>query len=89
MPREKPGNDSQQARTPWSRGPEPVRTRSQPIRAHGQEGEGLVGQDVPGRRSGEGTSSVMDQMHKDHQRNANQADDEGKDLPQAVRDSTA
>jgi hypothetical protein len=89
MRREKPGNDSQPARPTYSREPEPIRTQAHENRACGREGEGLFGQDAPGTRSGEGTSSVMDQMHKDHQRNANQADGTGEDLPQAARDSTA
>jgi hypothetical protein len=46
-----------------------------------------MGQDSPGARSGEGSGSVMDQMQKDEQRNANHGEDE--DLPQAARDSTA
>jgi hypothetical protein len=52
------------------------------------DGPGLAGDDAPGKRSGQGIGSVMDQMQKDQQRNANQPDGKG-DLPTPARDSTA
>jgi hypothetical protein len=88
MPREKPGADDQRARDTVPRDPEPIRT--QPAKPHGEargrEGQGLVGRDAPGKRSGEGSDSVMDQMQKDEQRNANHADG-GEEPPEAARDS--
>jgi hypothetical protein len=52
------------------------------------DGPGLAGDDAPGKRSGHGIGSVMDQMQKDQQRNANQSDGDD-DLPSPARDSTA
>jgi hypothetical protein len=54
----------------------------------GEDGPGLVGRDAPGQRSGHGLGSVMDQMQKDQQRNANQSEGEA-DLSTPSRDSTA
>jgi hypothetical protein len=49
---------------------------------------GLEGGDNPGQRSGEGSGSVMEQMHKDQQRNSN---DKGApdEEPEAARDQAA
>jgi hypothetical protein len=55
----------------------------------GDEKPGLAGADNPGQRSGEGSSSVLEQMHKDQQRNSNDGKTEREELPQPVRDSTA
>ena len=49
---------------------------------------GLARADNPGQRSGEGSSSVMEQMHKDQQRNSNERAPGREDLPQPARDST-
>jgi hypothetical protein len=57
-------------------------------RRQGEDGPGLVGRDAPGQRSGHGVGSVMDQMQKDQQRNANQSEGEA-DVPTPSRDSTA
>ncbi len=50
---------------------------------------GLKDGDNPGQRSGEGSDSVMEQMHKDQQRNSNDKRPSGEELPEPARDSTA
>lgn len=59
-------------------------------RSNGEEGPGLPESDQPGKRSGSGAQSVVDQMHKDQQRNSNEpkARDEGhEDPPPPARES--
>lgn len=84
MPREKPGDDHQRRRELVPREPEPIRTQAPKPNARDRHGAGLAGQDSPGTRSGEGSDSVMDQMQKDEQRNANHSEGQGEE-----RDSTS
>ena len=58
-------------------------------RKSGSEGPGLPESDQPGKRSGSGAQSVVDQMHKDQQRNSNEPKPRDEDLPAPARDSTA
>lgn len=55
---------------------------------HGESGPGLTGPDAPGQRTGEGSETVVEQMHKDQQRNANTEKNSAEELPQPARDST-
>jgi hypothetical protein len=59
---------------------------------HDEDKPGLAGADNPGQRSGHGSGSVLEQLHKDQQRNSNERSDlrtAREDLPLPARDATA